>query len=92
MSNETENTAVETIVAIKAKRGRPANPAWKVVTGKWHKLTDKEVQALLAENGFNTSVVNVYLRRQRLAKAGKSVFCHRSRILIRKDLGVSVNV
>lgn len=92
-----ENTAVEITAtakparsrkskAIKRGRGRPANPAWKAVNGGMFRLmTDKQIQTKLAEAGFQTSITNIYLKRQRLAAKGKNVICPRSRVLTRSS-------
>lgn len=78
--------------AIKTK-GRKPNPAWEGVFrfgGQMFKnKTDGEIQKYLEEKGFKTSVVNVYLMRQRWKAKGKNVVCSRSRIL--KPAKVEIN-
>lgn len=78
MKTETET--------VKNGKGRPSNAAWSVITPEdWKNMKDREIQEKLKENGFETSVVNVYLRRRRMMDKGLDVVNPDSRKIVRLD-------
>lgn len=83
-TNTNTSKRAKAASAKKRGRGRPANSAWKSIPlPNWKHWTDRQIQEKLAAKGFVTSITNIYLKRQRMAKAGKDVICPKSRVLKR---------